>query len=87
MHIPGLKRALIKSTTFSSLLNSEVSLSSFSRNTKALTAERLKPTLSLAGEGLPNEDIKSFMDFVLLPALVKRSKYFKEEDKIIVSLS
>jgi hypothetical protein len=86
MHIPGLKRALIKSTTFSSLLNSEVSLSSFSRNTKALTAERLKP-LSLAGEGLPDEDIKSFMDFVLLPALVKRSKYFKEEDKIIVSLS
>ena len=87
MHIPGSKRELIKCTTFSLLLNSEVSLSSFSRNTKALTAERLKPPLSLAGEEPPDEAITSFMDFVLLPALVKRYKHFMEDDKIIVSLS
>lgn len=78
IHIPGSKRELIKYKTFSLLLNSEVSLSSFSRNTKAFTAERLKPVLSVEGEEPLDEATKSFIEFVFLPALVKRPKILRE---------
>jgi len=52
-----------------------------------LIAAKLRGKFILAGEDLPDEAIKIFIGSILLPALVKRSKYFKEEDKIIVSLS
>jgi len=51
-----------------------VSLSSFSRNTKAFTKERLKFAFSLADDEPLDEATKSLIEFVCPQDLVKKPK-------------
>lgn len=82
MHIPASKSARIKDKTFSSLLNSDASLSSLSPSTNDFIAKRLRLALSLIGEEPLGDVKKSFIDLDFFPALDENSKIYRESNKI-----
>lgn len=71
MDLPASNNDFIKDTSFSSLPNSDVSLSSLSLSTNDLTAARLKLALSIIGEEAPDDAKMSFTELNFFPELKK----------------